>query len=335
MTPLQIAYIGNFKPPHSTENHVLRALRWHGHEVTPIQEDERGAYEQANNKAPRFDLVFWTRTGWDWNRIYGHDEGTQMAFEDQLNMLVKCHEVRTPVIGFHLDRWFDLGRESQLDEPFFLCDIVFTADGGNQDRFLDRAINHQPILPGVSMFECELGRWRQDFASNLAFVGSWQGHYHTEHQHRHDLILWLKKNHRRDCAFWPKDGQPAVRGAELRDLYRSVGLLIGDSCFAGTDKSYGYISDRIPETLGRGGLLLHPRVPGVTDTIGGFVDGEHLLCWNAYDWGELAAKIDWALTHTREAEEIAYNGRAHVLAHHTYEVRVREVIEHVEQEGML
>ena len=35
-----------------------------------------------------------------------------------------------PIVAFHLDRWWDLNREHQIvDEPYFRCSLVVTADG--------------------------------------------------------------------------------------------------------------------------------------------------------------------------------------------------------------
>ena len=102
------------------------------------------------------------------------------------------------------------------------------------------------------------------YRSTIAFVGSHDGGYHQEHQHRHELVGWLRTNYRNDCRFFPEPGQHAVRGQDLQDLCASVDVVIGDSCFAGTGLP-NYWSDRIPETLGRGGLLVHPYVPGLED----------------------------------------------------------------------
>jgi glycosyltransferase involved in cell wall biosynthesis len=85
--------------------------------------------------------------------------------------------------------------------------------------------------------------------------------------------------------------------------------------------------------MGRGGLLLHPDVEGMTDgsewRSGSPVwrSGEHLLTWPAGDWDALADRIDWALSNPQDRREIAYAGRAHTLKHHTYEVRALQLRE--------
>jgi hypothetical protein len=185
--------------------------------------------------------------------------------------------------------------------------------------------------PGVSEFECGGGTSRPELASPVAFVGSWQGGYHVEHAHRQQLVKWLQRN-RQDCVFWPKLRQHAVRGEALRDLYASVDVLVGDSCFAG--RIANYHSDRIPETLGRGGFLLHPAVEGVTDgTL--YTDGEHLRTWRVGDWEALRYLIDHYTAHPDEARQIGEQGRRHVLENHTYTRRMGQLLELLIAEGLL
>lgn len=347
--PLNVVYIGNFGQ-HNTETHVARALEANGHRVERVQEDSRMAFPAAAamiagemDGVGQVDFVLWTRTGWDWKHIYSDNHGTQLAHGDQRKMLATARKSGVPTVAFHLDRWFGLDREHQLsEEPFFECDHVITADGGNQPRFEELGINHHWMPPGVSLAECELGTPRDEFRSKLAFVGSWQGHYHQEHQHRFELVEWLQKNFRKDCRFYPERGQPAVRGKDLQDLYASVDVVVGDSCFAGSHRGNSYWSDRIPETVGRGGFLIHPYVSGlahhfpiaeydepVTYDTGG------LMTWQAGDWEELGETIQWALACPDERRDIALTGREYVMKYHTYEVRLRQMVELLESEGRL
>jgi hypothetical protein len=115
-----------------------------------------------------------------------------------------------------------------------------------------------------------------------------------------------------------------VRGQALNDLYASVPVIVGDSCLY---KSTGrYVSDRIPETLGRGGFLIHPHVDGVTDGAL-WRAGEHLVCWDVGDWAGLRARIDESLANVALRERIRIQGQDHTRAHHTYSHRVNEVLE--------
>lgn len=329
---MRVALVGNHTPLHSTETHLARAWENNGHEVDRWQENDLRTWENLGEiPQTNVDLIMWVRTGWDWNAL-GVTE--QWAHTRMRRMLRFAADKGTPVVAYHLDRWFGLKRETQLDtEPFFECPLVITADGGHQAEFAQRAIAHTWFPPGVSLNETEPGMWRSDLASPLAFVGSHNGDYHAESTHRHELVRWLKTNFARDCAFWPRPGEHALRGPDLRDLYASVDVLVGDSCFAGGD-NIRYASDRLPESTGRAGLLCHPRVEGVTDWstwgIGDWPtwnEGVHLLCWDAFDWDGLGATIDWALSHPTECTMIRASAREHVREHHTYERRMDQLIE--------
>ena len=322
MRSVYIGNLGDGSAPHSTENHVARALDVNGHEVVRFHEQRFGWDPAA---VPDVAFVLWTHThGFAPERTHGAQE----------RFLAGLRARGIPSVGYHLDRWWDLAREPQVaTEPFFRCDLVCTADGGNQDRFDAAGVNHEWFPPAVSEAECQPGTWRPDLAADVAFVGSWAGGYHPESRHRYELVEWLRDNYGW-CTFVPAVGQPAVRGERLRDLYASVNVVVGDSCLVGTGRNVRYISDRIPETLGRGGFLIHPRVEGVTDGAL-YTEGEHLWCWDAGDWDGLTAAVDLALADDEERRRVANAGREHVLARHTYEVRMAQLVDVLVERGLV
>lgn len=314
---MKIGYIGNFDPDHSTENHVRQALELLGHELTLLQENRPETWTQA---PPPVDLMLWTRTGWDWRSTCGWS--TAEAFAHQHALLEQCRIASIPTVAYHLDRWWGLHRQVEVAaEPFFRCDLVITADGGHDKQWADAGVNHRWLPPGVSELECVPAAADPNVASDVAFVGSWQPGYHAEWQHRPQLVQWLR-NTQPGVRFWPPAGEPAVRGEALRHLYASVKILVGDSCLVGGATHYW--SDRIPETLGRGGFLLHPWVEGLDEH---FVDGLHLVTWPLGDFDRLQWLITHYLEHDDVRQAIADSGRQHVLDHHTYTVRMRQMIE--------
>lgn len=329
---MRILQIGNFVPPHSTENHLARALLNNGHEVEFMQETDRGMWENLayGIYLGGYDFVLWTRTGWDWPAYgWSHEHAREM----QLRFLLLARKHNIPVVGYHLDIWWGLKRQTQvLEEPFFRVPLLVTADGGHDAEWLDADIEHVWMPPGVSREECEPGMFRSDMAHLVVFVGNWRGEYHHESEHRFQLVQWLQENYSGACAFYPQPGQPGLRGAELRDLYTSCQVAVGDSCFAGTGLS-NYWSDRIPETMGRGAYLLHPAVVGMGEQ--GFVNGETLGTWSAGQWGQLARAIEWALDSPDQRAEIAAAGRRLVLEKHTYEVRMTQLVELLYKRKML
>lgn len=316
---MHIGYIGNFDPPHSTENHVAQALRALDHEVRPLQENKVDNWYGLAGGAMDYDAILWTRTGWDWP---GYGIAHHDAHALQRRMLDEAKTRGVPTVAFHLDRWWGLPRQVEVRaEPFFSCSLVVTADGGHDDEWKTAGVNHVWLPPAVSEFECAPAEPDPRLTSDLAFVGAWNS-YHPEWRHRFELVEWLRNNYGARVRFWPEIGQEAVRGEPLRRLYASTKINVGDSCLlSGATR---YWSDRVPETLGRGGFLIHPAVDGLEEH---FKIGEHLVTWPIGDWGLLRSKLDHYLEHDDERREIAAAGRAHVLANHTYTVRMRQVLE--------
>lgn len=312
-----ISYIGNFGPDHSTENHVRQAWLDLGHSVHLVQEDRPADWEALIADVTKYDLILWTSTG-------GMAES--IGRERQLRMLTAARKAGVRTVGFHLDRWWGLDREAQVSErPFFRCDLVITADGGHDDRFAAVGVNHLWMPPAISKFEAEPGTVRHELRSNLAFVGSWRPGYHREWTHRPELINWLAVNYRDQIRLYPEVGKPTIRGEGLRDIYASTDIVIGDSCLsAPVGFATHYWSDRIPETIGRQGFLLHPHVKGIEDH---FEVGKHLDTWPVADWKKLKTKIEYYMNNLEEARTIAAAGRLHVLEHHTYHTRVNQIIE--------
>lgn len=313
---LVVGYLGNFEPPHSTENHVAAAFESHGVKVLRLQENASSSWQVMPHLD--VDLIVWTRT---WSL-------PAFAQRDVLDLVAKRG---TPVVGFHLDRWWGLSREHEVEtEPFFAADLMITADGGHDALWAAAGIRHRWLPPAVSGAQAaSLGRREGQFVRPLAFVGS-HDRYHAEWAHRRELVEWAKRTYGRSLGLWPAPGRGAVRGRELANLYASVDIVLGDSCLAGGATHYW--SDRIPETLGRGGFLLHPDVVGLEDH---FEVGQHLVTWPLGDFDRLGRLVEYYLRHPDDRRRIAAAGRAHVLEHHTYEHRVVQLIDIARDEGLL
>lgn len=339
--PIRVALIGNLEPPHSTENELRKAILACGHGGECFQEGQRDSWlrlGQRITRGPRPDLIIWVRTASELARI---------PVDLQTRTIDAAKQAGIPVVGYHLDIWWGLARQRELTEvPYFrLVDMMCTADGGHQSEWASIGVDHRWFPPAVSEFECVPGTPRDEYRSRVAFVGGWQGGYHPEAEHRHKLIAHLQA--RGDVEFWPRKGEHAVRGPDLRDLYASVDVIVGDSCNA--DGRGWYCSDRIPETLGRGGYLLHPRTTSVTDglrwspvwsgderdEVPMFRDGEHLACWEAGVWDMLDDLIAASLDDPHGRRHIAETGRLHVLEHHTYTQRMRALVAMLRAEGRL
>lgn len=315
---MHIGYVGNFGPAHSTENHVATDAEALGHRVTRLQENTT---ETWSIDPAEFDLLLWTRTGWDWSPL---GWTVEQAWAAQRDLLARAARASVPTVGLHLDRWFGLDRQHQVDdEPYFEVDLLYTADGGHAGEWALRSIDHRWMPPAISAVEARReGRQLRSYRADVAFVGNWS-RYHAEYPQRRELVGALRNHYRNRFRVWPR-GRQAVRGQDLADLYRTAKVIVGDSCLVpATDGRpiERYWSDRIPETLGRGGFLLHPHVDGLDEQ---FVDGEHLRTYRTHD--ELFALVDAYLADGAARAAIAEAGREHVRRHHTYENRIETIV---------
>lgn len=319
---MKIAFLGNHVPTFSTESHVALSLESLGHEVVRFQEGEVRAVEVARLVAQSgADLFIWTAT-------YGLSV-TGGTREERAQMLEDLRAAGTPSLGFHLDRWWGLDRQDQIPvEPFFRVDLLATADGGHEREFVEAGINHVWSPPAVYHGEVGLGRKRKSLQAAVCFVGSWKSYGHKEWEpHRLAMLDAVRQVANLRC--WPADGRRAVRGALLNDIYASTAVVVGDSCLVpspdGSPASF-YHSDRIPETLGRGGFLIHPWVKGIDEH---YKDGEHLRLYELGNHAELQGLVQHYVAHPDEARSIAEAGCAHVREHHTYRHRLERLLEMV------
>lgn len=337
---MRVAQIGNFVPEFSTENDLRWAMESLGWHVRPIQEGDIGPLDElfADLRRPGDvpDFILWTRT---------RDLADKWGHEAQWRLLAEARQRKVPVVGYHLDRWWGLKRQTEIEtEPFFRVDLLVTADGGHDDLWRQHGINHVWALPAVSERWCQPGQHRDEYDCDVVFVGSWQG-YHREWAHRQELVTKLSDRFGDRFKVFPAPGQHAIRGLELNDVYWSAKVVVGDSCLVpkvdGSPMTH-YCSDRIPETLGRGGILCHPSVEGIDKTF-----GRHLP-WDLGDWSDLNGLLDVAINApegswnaglcspgggTREAARL--ENIAFVREQHTYTVRMSRLGEILAERMML
>lgn len=305
---MRISYLGNFEPPHSTENHVARSLEALGHEVTRLQEGEVPALEVCE-RSRGHDLFLWTMT-----QGLAEKSGTR---EQRALMLADVGRHMTTV-GFHLDRWWGLEREHLVrEEPFFRVDRLFTADGGHDERWRELGIRHSWLPPAVYHAEAiDVEPSHRDL--DVVFVGAWRDYGHAGWwPYRHELLVRLRARYGRRFTCWPKN--EAVRGLELNALLSSAKVVIGDSCLVGAPARYW--SDRVPETMGRGGFLVHPEVEGLREA------HPHLPTWQLGNWEQLFALVDYHLAFPDEREELRREQARHTRELHTYRERLKTLLE--------
>ncbi len=301
-----IAIIGNFGPAFSTENELVWTLETRlGHRVTKLQEDKVSASDVISGcRDHAAQLLIYVHThGWD-------VQGDLHWMLDQL----RASEIKT--CSFHLDRFWGLNvldkREDRIGtHAFWKTDTIFTADGGNDEKFRERGINHVWMQPAVVERDCLFGRPSLQFNSPIAFTGA--DGYHPEYPFRSLLVNRLREIYRTNFRVYQ-----GIRQQALNDLYASVRVLVGDSCFAG---AANYWSDRVPETIGRGGFLIYPRTPGL--------DIPGLITYEPQNIDDLIKKINYFIDDDHQSERTKLRNEAHefVKTHHTYTQRMQTLLE--------
>ena len=114
-----------------------------------------------------------------------------------------------------------------------------------------------------------------------------------------------------------------IYGEDMAKIYSQAKIVFNKT--AG-----GEINMRVFETLACGSFLLTDRLKPEVGLEEIFEDKKHLVLYD--NEKDLLEKIDYYLRHESEREEIAYVGYKEVLAKHTYEHRVKEILNVVKNE---
>lgn len=301
---MTIGFIGNFEPSFSTENDRVWSFEKLGHEVIRFQENKT-TINQLKAHIAQLDILF-----------YSHTHGWQIP---ELKEFFIQYRGFRPTVSVHLDRWAWLEREKDIGkEATWYTEFIFMADGSPEAVELYKKHNLKWfwLKPGIVERDCYIAAPdRTRFPHDIIFVGS-KG-YHPEYPFRPKLIEWLQDTYGDSFGHYGNDGLGVVRGKDLNVLYASAKVVVGDSCFGGRPQ---YWSDRVTETIGRGGFLLHPKVEGLEiPELENYVSG---------DLEDLKKNIDYwinCLPDVREAKQIfAFQ---HVKKYETYTNRAQEMLD--------
>lgn len=320
----KIVFLGNFGVEFSSESHHAKSLESLGHEVYRLQETQAGA-ELILKLALESDLFIWV-----------HTHGWQTPSNTYLKMSAVLQTLRqsgVPTVTYHLDLWLGLQRQADLerDPVYQYIEHFFTVDKKMADWFNENTSVKGHYLPAaVFDEECYMLKpnlIRRDKISepqlpnDVIFVGS-RG-YHPEYPYRPKLIDWLKSTYGDRFKHFGGDGLGVVRNHHLNQLYADTKVVVGDSLCINFDYPY-YWSDRVYETLGRGGFIIHPYIQGMGDH---FEDGKHLKFYDYNNFDQLKQLIDYYIEHDDEREQIRRAGHEHVKANHTYKNRWQAILE--------
>ena len=305
-----IVFLGNFRVDYSSESHHAKTLESMGHTVVRMQETEAKSediYQQALNS----DLFIWIHT-------HGWKTPGKHTMESVLKSLKKKGII---TMTYHLDLWFGLQRQKDLNTYPVYKHIghFFTVDSQMADWFNNNTAVKGHYLPaGVYHKECyvEPAKLKND----VIFVGSKK--YHQEWQYRPQLIDWLSDTYKNKFSHYGNGGIKSLRGKELNILYSSSKIVVGDTLCI--DFKYpDYWSDRVYETMGRGGFIIHPYVTGMEKE---FEDKKHLVFYEYGNFKQLKELIDYYMEHDEERETIRKAGHELVKQNYTYKNRWESIL---------
>lgn len=314
---MRVAYIGNFEPEFSTENDVRKAFEHLGHEVVQVQENQ---YRQLKPQLLRYDYDLLLITGtWD----------DAIPLPEWLDIMHECAVRGIPTATLHLDTFWGKsrgGRKWWL-APMFHTAYIFTADGDYQDEWKAYGKNHIWLPPAVRHDAAHFGKFREEYACDVAFVGSNGVGYHEDvWSYRRELVDNLRAMCQRNGWSFKNPGgdDPKIsRGEDMNDFYASAKVTVGDSLCLKKEASH-YWSDRVPEATGRGGLLIMPRIKAIQEV---WKD-----CLPMYKWGDftqLESQIKTYLNDDGWRKDMQDKAQAITAKNHTYVNRVQTILQEV------
>lgn len=207
------------------------------------------------------------------------------------------------------DLYFGYVREYQIKTmPFFRADFVFTTDGGHQEEFKYNNINHHVLRQGIRSEECFIQKGNPH---GVAFIGS----YNSYNKERIAALQYVK-SFMGDFTWYGLEDTNEIRGIKLNELFGNIKIVLGDSVY-----SPYYWSNRVVETLGRGGFLIHCDVPGLKE------EYPDIVTYKRGEFGDLRNKIVYYLNNEKERLEIVEKNYNHVKKFHTVEMRCKDLLD--------
>lgn len=287
----RIVFVGKFQRLHD-EEYIARSFEAIGCEV--FRMEEHRDYMDVNNfvKAKNADILLYTK--WDI-----HPETLRF-----------CKLIGVKTVCWVFDLYFDYTREYQVrNKTFFKSEYVFTTDNGHDDRWKERGINHYCVRQGIYAPECYMLPPNPDI--DVVFVGSESPVY----PERNSMMVNLSKHY--NFRWFGRRDTNEVRGEKLNILFSHAKIVVGDSYY-----SPHYWSNRIVETLGRGGFLIHKDVPGLKEEYPDIVTYDGTL-------EDLRAKIDYYLEHEDERREIVRRNFEKVKNEYTMEKKCKALLNYI------
>jgi len=298
---MKILYLGNFKESWRTEVYVLKALEKLDIKVKKVQEGKSVLPIIKRFKPDYF--------------LYSKANNTP----DLAEALDYCNENDIFSVCWLYDLYWGTPREGEAREHIrFNADLVLDTDGGHDKMWRKFGVNHRVLRQGILREEAKIVAPNRKYPEDIVFIGS----NYKWWSYRGKLLKFLKNTYGNKFAHRGQNNE--FRGKKLNELIASSKIVIGDSVY-----SPKYWSNRVYETIGRGGFLIHPKVAHLEREF------EYYKCFVPYDPGnfeQLKEIIDYYLSHDEEREKIKLAGYKYCVNNYTYKIRVNQLIKIIKNE---
>lgn len=289
---MKIAFIGKFENMHD-EEYIARSFEMNGVEVIRFGPNVQGMQLHEKIISTKPDILLFTK----------------IIFSPYLKATIKeGKKWGMKTVSWTFDLYWGYDREVLIkSSDFFKADYVFTTDGGHENEWKKAVINHLCIRQGIYSKECFMLPPREP--QGIVFVGS----NNPLFLERKEIMKKLRSDYE-DFVWVGIHSGNQIRGSKLNELYAKKKIVVGDSVF-----SPNYWSNRVVETLGRGGFLIHRDVPGLKE------EYPYLVTYDGtYD--DLKKKIDYYMTHEEERLDIVTKNFNWVKEHYTMDKKCAELL---------
>jgi len=326
----RILYVGNFTVEDSplgfspNAEWISKTFEELGHTVTRMDEAQTHAEQVAIELDKGYDILLTEEA-----RLHGdflHDESKDVDILKGLfkPVMRRAKSRGVPVVAWLTNIFMSIGRrEIQVTtNPIFKADIVFSTDGGHQKEFEKAGVNHHLLRQGIYEPEAYMTDEKYPTTAEIGFIGAI---YENIWPYRKELVEWLTAiyGHR----FMHVGTRGEVRHDALNRLCGTLKIVVGDSV-----ASPQYWSNRLYEIIGRGGFLIFPKIEGLDKEL---IPYKHYIPYKMGNFTQLREIINYYLTHDKEREAIRKAGFEYCKKHHTYQIRVKEMLRILEEQKII
>lgn len=289
---MRIVFIGKFNKSWD-EEYIAEGFEHLGHEVVRV--DHLSSPQEIQDALERYtpDILLYCK--WEQPK--------------ELDAIINAQKkTGLKTVCWLFDLYIGYPREYQVStRRFFRSDYVFTTDGGHQEEFKRLGVNHYCVRQGIRASECVL---EEGNPVGVAFIGS----DNPLHPYRQKMLGQIML-HFPNFKWYGRGNTDEVRGMELNKVFANTKIIIGDSV-----TSPYYWSNRVVETLGRGGFLIHPAVEGIKE------EYPYLVTYEPGNIQDLRNKINYYLNHEQERKDIIKLNIDWVKNNYTIEKKCQELL---------